>query len=183
MRMSVRVNRPGKTIKHRRLKLALDTLATTRAVGRALGAALPERAIVLCKGQLGSGKTTLIKAVCQGLGIAPRMVISPTYTLVNVYPGRRSVYHVDLFRLEMPEALLELDREDWINPAGMTLIEWPEHAGPFLVGESPLEVRLDFVPAHAERRRMTLCGDRRIYGAVFAALEERIGNAEAMQGR
>lgn len=183
MRMSVRVNRPDKTIKHRRLKLALNTLATTRAVGRALGAALPERAIVLCKGQLGSGKTTLIKAVCQGLGIAPRMVISPTYTLVNVYPGRRSVYHVDLFRLETPEALLDLDREDWINPAGMTLIEWPELTGPFLVGESPLEVRLDFVPAHAERRRMTLRGDRRIYGAVFAALEERKGNAEATQGR
>lgn len=165
------------------LTLALDDLVVTWAVGRALGAALPERAIVLCEGGLGSGKTTLIKAVCQGLGIAPRMVISPTYTLVNVYPGRRSVYHVDLFRLEMPEALLELDREDWINPAGMTLIEWPELAGPFLVGESPLEVRLDFVPAHAERRRMTLSGDRRIYGAVFAALEERKGNAEATQGR
>ncbi len=171
MRVSVRVNRPDKTTKHRRLKLALDTLATTRAVGRALGAALPEQAIVLCEGELGSGKTTLIMAVCQGLGIAPRMVISPTYTLVNVYPGPPPVYHVDLFRIEKPEAMLELDRDDWINSGGPTLIEWPEAALPLLEGEAALHVRMAHAGDDALRRTLEAEGDAALYAALFQALE------------
>ena len=151
-----------------RLTLPLDSLEATRRCGRAIGAALPRRAILCCSGGMGSGKTTLIKAICEGLGIAPGTVISPTYTLVNVYPGRWSVYHVDLFRIEKPEALLELDRDDWVNPAGPTLIEWPELARPLLRGEPLLEAELA-APA-PDRRALTLSGDGEPYGAVFAAL-------------
>ena len=112
------------------LTVPLDSLEATRRVGRAIGAALPRRAVVCFSGEMGSGKTTLIKAICEGLGIAPETVISPTYTLVNIYPGRVLVYHVDLFRIEDSAALLEMDRNDWINAAGPTLIEWPGVARP-----------------------------------------------------
>jgi len=152
------------------LTLRLDSPRATRAAGQALGGALPPRAIVLLAGGLGSGKTTLAKAVCEALGIAPAVVTSPTYTLVNVYPGPRSVYHVDLFRLERPEALLELDREDWVNPEGPTLIEWPEHARPLLAGEDVLELSLTPDPAWPEARELVLSGEGTVYGGAFAAL-------------
>jgi tRNA threonylcarbamoyladenosine biosynthesis protein TsaE len=161
------------------VSLALPSLAATRAAGLALGRALPPRALVLCAGPLGAGKTTLLKAVCEGLGIAPQLVTSPTYTLVNVYPGPRSVYHVDLYRLETPEALLELDRDDWVHPDGVTLIEWPQHARPLLVGEALLELALEPVPAAPEARRLTAratgesaAGASARYAAAIAALRE-----------
>ena len=160
--------------------LELSSLAATRAAGLALGRALPPRAIVLCAGGLGAGKTTLLKSVCEGLGIAPQLVISPTYTLVNVYPGARSVYHVDLYRLERPEALLELDRDDWVHPDGVTLIEWPEHARPLLAGEAVLELALEPLPGRPQARRLSArcatlagtpaAGAANPYDAALAAL-------------
>lgn len=152
------------------LALELASPEATRRAGRAMGAALPREAIVLCAGEMGAGKTTLIKAVCEGLGIARETVISPTYTLVNVYAGRWPVHHVDLYRLDSPEALLDLDRADWVNPAGPTLIEWPELAEPLLAGEPVLRVHLAWVPGHPERRGLRLSGVPVRYGAVLAAL-------------
>ncbi len=154
------------------LTLPLDSLDRTRAVGMALGGALPERALCLFFGEMGAGKTTLIKAVCEGLGIAPEHVISPTYTLVNIYPGRVSVYHVDLFRIEDAEALLELDRGDWINLAGPTLIEWPELALPLLQGEDALELRLTAPPHPPERRELCLAGTGSSYEEVLRAMRQ-----------
>jgi tRNA threonylcarbamoyladenosine biosynthesis protein TsaE len=156
------------------VRLVLDGLEATRHAGLALGRALPERALVLLSGPMASGKTTLAKAVCEALGVAPHVVISPTYTLVNVYPRGPSaeagaVYHVDLYRLERPEALLEMDRNDWIHPDGVTLIEWPEVARPLLEGEHALEIELrDDGP---QRRILEARGDPAVYGAALRALE------------
>ena len=147
----------------------LGSLDITRRVGLAIGAALPARAILLFFGGLGAGKTTLIKSICEGLGIAPATVISPTYTLVNTYPGTVPVFHADLLRLEGPQALAEMDRGDWLNPAGPTLIEWPQAALPWLEGEPVL--RLDLAHAGDHERELSLSGPADPYGPVFAALE------------
>lgn len=154
------------------LRLTLATLDVTHRAGRAIGEALPREAVALFSGEMGAGKTTLIKAICEGLGVAAETVISPTYTLVNIYPGRWPVYHVDLFRIERPEALLELDRDDWINPGGPTLIEWPEIARPLLAGVDALEARLS-APTHAVRE-LALGAASGAYANVFRALE-RLG--------
>lgn len=161
------------------LQIELDCLATTRRVGLVLGGGLPERALCLFFGEMGTGKTTLIKSVCEGLGIAPENVISPTYTIVNIYPAERSVYHVDLFRIEEPEALLEMDRDDWINPAGPTLIEWPRAALPLLEGETPLELHLAMDEQSARdgepnRRRLRVAGSGRVFGPVFRAVSRAV---------
>ncbi len=155
----------------RQLTLKLNSLADTHRTGLLLGQALPRWAIVLLEGGLGAGKTTLAKSICEALGILPEIVISPTYTLVNVYPGHWPVYHVDLFRLETPEALLELDRDDWINPQGPTLIEWPETARPLLSGDRVLEITLGLVGTAPDSREMALREDGEGYGPVFTALE------------
>ncbi|MEE8397078.1 MAG: tRNA (adenosine(37)-N6)-threonylcarbamoyltransferase complex ATPase subunit type 1 TsaE [bacterium] len=155
------------------LSLALASLHETRAVGTLLGGALRPGAIVLLFGELGSGKTTFAKAICEGLGIAPENVISPTYTLVNIYPGTPAVHHVDFFRIERPEALLELDRSDWIDPGGISLIEWPEKALPLLEGEAVLQARLSVPPHDRNLRQLVLRDEKEAYGPVFASLASR----------
>ena len=157
--------------------LRLEGLSRTRALGLALAPLLPPRAIVLLRGEMGAGKTTLVKALCEGLGVDPRVVISPTYTLVNVYPGAPNVYHVDLFRIETPEALLELDRDDWINPGGATLIEWPEMALPLLAGDATLELTLRAVTGAPETREVLAReylapGGKPAYGAALRMLRD-----------
>ncbi len=127
--------------------LCLQSAAQTHALGLALGAALPKNALVLLEGHLGAGKTTLSKALCEAWGVAPALVHSPSYTLVNVYQGRVPIFHVDLFRLESPCALLQLPPEDWLNNAGPTLIEWPALALPMLQGMAHLEVRMAMPPS------------------------------------
>ena len=154
--------------------LLRDPRATTR-LGERLGGLLSRlaggRAVVLLEGEMGAGKTTFIKGVCAGMGIPPQGVISPTYTLVNVYPGPRSVYHVDLYRLEVPEALLELDRDDWLAPDGLTLIEWPDAARPLLEGEPVLELELTAPDGQPDVRRMRVWATDPCYDPVLAALE------------
>ena len=152
------------------LRIELSSLAETRRVGRALGAALAREALVLCRGEMGAGKTTLIKAICEGLGIDPDSVISPTYTLVNIYPGRWPVYHVDLYRLSGPGELEEMDRDDWINPEGPSLVEWPERAGPLLDDGSPLVVSLAHVEENPDARALVLAGEGPEYDPVYRAL-------------
>jgi tRNA threonylcarbamoyladenosine biosynthesis protein TsaE len=108
--------------------LPLPDPEVTEDVGQLIGSRLPPTAICLLTGDLASGKTTLAKSICSALGIDPRIVISPTYTLTNIYPGLRPVFHVDLYRVQEPEELYGMDVDDWINPEGITLIEWPQVA-------------------------------------------------------
>ena len=97
--------------------------------GEALGRAIDGPAVLGFSGELGAGKTTLIQAVCRGLG-ARRAATSPTYVLVHRYdaPGR-PVYHVDCYRLRAPEEARDLGFDDMTREAAVVLIEWPERAG------------------------------------------------------
>ena len=83
--------------------------------------------IVLLKGELGSGKTTLVKALCQQLGVMDP-VSSPTFSLVQEYhsPSRGPVYHMDLYRLKAPNDLEQIGFEEYIDSGNICLIEWPD---------------------------------------------------------
>ena len=72
----------------------------TASIARALAADLPDGAWILLTGSLGAGKTTFVRGLAEGLGIDPRLVHSPTLTLVSEYRGRRLLAHVDLYRVE-----------------------------------------------------------------------------------
>ena len=102
----------------------------TEALGRRLAARLDVGDLVALEGELGAGKTVLVRGIASGLGLADeRMVSSPTYVLVQEYPGTVTVFHVDLYRvrggaeevadLALPEMLAE----------GVVLVEWAERAG------------------------------------------------------
>jgi tRNA threonylcarbamoyladenosine biosynthesis protein TsaE len=108
------------------------TQAELEAEGEALGRTLQPGALVTFEGDLGAGKTTLIKAVTRGLGVAGAAT-SPTYALVHRYQGPRGpVFHLDCFRLRSPDEAADLDWEGLISEGDAILVEWPERAGPWL---------------------------------------------------
>ena len=79
----------------------------------------------LC-GELGAGKTQLVKGLARGLGIKA-LVHSPTFALINIYSGGRlALFHLDLFRLETREQIMAAGLEEYLSPAGVTVIEWAE---------------------------------------------------------
>ena len=97
--------------------------------GEDLGAQLRAPAVVGLSGELGTGKTTLVQAICRGLGATARAT-SPTYALVHRYDaGQTPVYHVDCYRLRHPDEARDLGFDDMTREPAIILIEWPERAG------------------------------------------------------
>ena len=121
-----------------------DTQAT-QALGQALGEQLPAGSVLLLRGDLGSGKTTLVQGLGRGLGISD--IDSPTFTLINEYTrGRLPLYHIDLYRLSSAEAdalYLETYWEGIEVEPGIVAIEWSERLGH--LPPAPIELSLSYV--------------------------------------
>jgi len=110
------------------MRLSADDLSR---FGEACGARLAAPAVVGLSGELGTGKTTLVQAICRGLG-AKALATSPTYALVHHYEaGPTPVYHVDCYRLRHPDEARDLGFDDMVRERAIVLIEWPERAGPW----------------------------------------------------
>jgi tRNA threonylcarbamoyladenosine biosynthesis protein TsaE len=101
----------------------------TTEIGRRLAAGLCGGDVVLLHGDLGAGKTALVKGLAEGLGIDRDQVSSPTFTLIQEYRGGRlTLYHVDLYRLDDPREVADLGLEE-IAAGGVLAIEWAEKLG------------------------------------------------------
>jgi tRNA threonylcarbamoyladenosine biosynthesis protein TsaE len=105
--------------------------AGTEAVGERLAAGLEPGDVVLVSGELGAGKTTLIRGACRALGVTDR-VTSPTFTIGQRYAGRTPVSHLDLYRLEGLDDEDPALLDDYLGPDTVAFIEWPQLAGPEL---------------------------------------------------
>ena len=105
------------------------SVADTEALGRQLAGRLGRGDLVALEGQLGAGKTVLVRGLAQGLGLADgRDVSSPTYVLVQEYAGSVPIFHIDLYRLAEPKGqLADLGLEEMLQ-AGVVLIEWASKA-------------------------------------------------------
>ena len=103
---------------------AKETIEIGRAIGRTLK---PGTAIAFC-GELGSGKTTMIKGIGLGLGVkSEREIKSPTFVILHIYKGRIPLYHFDLYRMEGPSDLDSLGMDEFLSdPKAVTVIEWAE---------------------------------------------------------
>jgi tRNA threonylcarbamoyladenosine biosynthesis protein TsaE len=100
--------------------------AETEALGETWGRAAKRGLVIALSGDLGAGKTQLVKGLARGLGITTR-VHSPSFTLVNVYTGGRlTLFHLDLYRLETKEQIFSAGVEEYLRPDGVTVIEWAE---------------------------------------------------------
>jgi tRNA threonylcarbamoyladenosine biosynthesis protein TsaE len=139
--------------------------AATRTMGKKLGGLLKAGAILGLTGDLGSGKTTFVRGVAEGLEVGKEAWIrSPTFTLVNEYDGRLPVYHIDLYRIGDAGELEELNLREYLYADGVSLIEWFEKMPPDEVDEwlgihfehrAENERKLVF-QAHGERYAETL---------------------------
>ena len=125
----------------------------TAAAGERLARSLSPGNVVLLYGDLGAGKTAFVRGLAEGLGADPAVVSSPTFTLVQEYYGRITLYHVDLYRLEERE-VDDLGLEELVLGDGVVAIEWAERwrARP----DDVIEVRIE--DAGDERRRITVSG-------------------------
>ncbi len=103
----------------------------TRALGRVFAGELPPDAVVAFSGDLGSGKTAVIRGICDTFRCSEQ-VSSPTFTIVNEYVGSRSIRHCDLYRLDRIEDMLEIGLDALFRESGTVLIEWAERALPLL---------------------------------------------------
>ncbi|HVU08704.1 MAG TPA: tRNA (adenosine(37)-N6)-threonylcarbamoyltransferase complex ATPase subunit type 1 TsaE [Verrucomicrobiae bacterium] len=100
--------------------------AGTESLGEKFGRAARNGFVFALSGELGAGKTQFVKGLARGLGISAR-VHSPTFTLVNEYGGGRlELFHLDLYRLETREQILAAGIEEFLQPDGVTVIEWAE---------------------------------------------------------
>ncbi len=100
----------------------------TIALGRKLAAMLAPPKLILLRGELGAGKTTLVKGIAEGFHAASAdNVTSPTFTLVHEYHGPEvNVYHIDLYRVDTPRQLETLGLDDLIAENSVLLVEWGE---------------------------------------------------------
>ena len=119
--------------------------------GRRLGKQITSPVVITLTGDLGAGKTTLARAICEGYGVTDE-VTSPTFTIVHEYQAPRSpVYHVDLYRLTGPQDLLSLGWDELVASRAVVLIEWPERAAE-LVPADHLPIELRHVAEDPDRR-------------------------------
>ncbi len=100
--------------------------AATVALGVALAEVLPDGTTVALCGTLGAGKTRLVQAIAAAAGIDRREVVSPTFVLIQEYHGRRTVYHLDAYRVRDEDEFLELGPEEYFESDGLTLVEWAD---------------------------------------------------------
>ncbi len=100
--------------------------AETEALGEEWGRTAQCGLVIALSGDLGAGKTQLVRGLARGLGVTTR-VHSPTFTLVNEYSGGRlKLFHLDLYRLETPDQLHSAGIEEFLQPDGVAVIEWAE---------------------------------------------------------
>jgi tRNA threonylcarbamoyladenosine biosynthesis protein TsaE len=126
------------------------TAAETIEFGKKLAADLKAGDVMALVGELGAGKTCLVKGIALGLGVSQNAT-SPTFTIIHEYVGGRlPLYHVDLYRLESVQQALAIGLEEYFDTAGVTVIEWAEKVES-LLPERTIRVRLEIVDESTRR--------------------------------
>lgn len=132
-----RINRPMKTIK-------VDGVGDLRDAAEEILESLERRTIVAFRGEMGAGKTTLIREICEQLGVTDT-VTSPTFAIVNEYKDRdmRPIYHFDFYRINRIEEAFDFGYEEYFYSGNLCLVEWPEKIEPLMPEEGVMTVRIE----------------------------------------
>lgn len=151
-----------------RAVVEIANLAATEAFGRRLGERLFPGAVVALNGPLGAGKTHLVRAIAEGLGVAnPAAVNSPTFVLIQEYDARLPIYHFDTYRLGAVREFAELGAAEYFSAGGVCLIEWADRVEQALPTES-LRIAIEVVDA--DRRRFLIEGRGPRYAELLRQL-------------
>jgi tRNA threonylcarbamoyladenosine biosynthesis protein TsaE len=149
------------------IELALPTRRATRRLAEAIGAALAPGDLVVLEGDLGTGKTFLVRGIARALGVASQVrITSPTFALINEHSGRMPIVHADLYRLGDASELVEIGLSERVGSEAVVLVEWGERFADEL-GQAGLWV---FLSLSGAGRSATLLAR----GALGGALLERV---------
>jgi len=155
-------------------KINIKTLSAdeTRQLGQKIGTLIKLPLIIALRGDLGSGKTAFVQGLAKGLEVPDGYYItSPTFTLINEYPGRMSLVHVDLYRLESIDDLEDLGLDELLYGQAVIAIEWAEK----LTGSQPAEqllVTMEIIDD--ECRKLTLDATGHDEVNLIRALEDAL---------
>jgi tRNA threonylcarbamoyladenosine biosynthesis protein TsaE len=136
-----------------------------------LACALEPGAVVALIGNLGAGKTRLVRGVALALGVDRQAIASPTFVLIHEYTGRLPIYHFDVYRLKEPGDFASLGADEYLNAQGVSFIEWADRV-------------LDFLPADHLRVEITATGETtrefrfRATGPKSAAILARLAQSD-----
>ncbi len=159
-------------------RLTTRSARATHALGARLGRLLAPGDVVALVGELGAGKTELVRGACDGAGVAPEEVSSPSFAIVATYRGRLPVHHADLYRIGDPDELYGTGFGDLVGGDGALLVEWADR----VPGALPDE-RLTIAFAHDARapdvRHLALTGA----GPRHAELARRLAAERATRSR
>ncbi len=162
------VKREAKSLRRKSLILCTSSPEETIQLGQFIGEVLKPGSVIGLCGELGTGKTHLIKGLARGLGVDDRYyVTSPSFTIINEYPGRIPLNHFDLYRLEEMDQMEELGYEEYFYGEGVTVIEWAEKVLP-LLPENRLMIEITHLSENRRKFRITGLGDpyRDIVGKI-----------------
>lgn len=112
-----------------------NSVDETIAIGKQFAEKLDQGDIVCLYGDLGTGKTHFVKGIASFFKVSEAEVSSPTFTLINEYPGTLPIYHFDCYRLKNEQQALEIGAEEYLFGEGVSLIEWPERINSLLPDE------------------------------------------------
>ena len=136
-----------------RMTIITNDESETVYEGEKLGRTLTPGAVVALHGELGTGKTAFTRGLAAGLGIN-QCVSSPTYTIVNEYPGEIPLFHFDMYRLDSEADLFDIGWDDYLERGGVCAVEWSEKVpGTFL--QDTIIVRIESLGGNSRRLEIT----------------------------
>ena len=141
------------------IQFLAHSLEETDRLGRLLAERLPAGAVVALIGTLGAGKTRLVQAVAETLGVPKGIVSSPTFVLLHEYDGERPIYHFDAYRLTDADEFRGLGPDDYFEGTGFTFVEWADKFSEILPNDR-LEIRISVEDNDVRRFELTGFGDR-----------------------
>ena len=127
----------------------------TEAFGRALAKKIPVPCVLCLYGELGAGKTAFVRGLASGLGITAT-VSSPTFTIVNEYPGTPELIHFDMYRLRGSDELFDIGWEDYLSRHAILVVEWSENVEDAFTGS---EIVIRFEKRSETERLITVEGE------------------------
>lgn len=158
-------------VSNHKFQITTHSVTETRKLGQTLGAGIREAIIIALSGDLGTGKTAFVQGLAKGLDVSENYYItSPTFTLINEYPGRHPLFHVDLYRIEHASEIEEIGLDEIIQQDAVIAIEWADR----LFGETLSErLELFFGMVDESTRQIDMFAYGHRAGNLLKALETR----------
>ena len=145
--------------------------AATDALGAVLAEILPDGTTVALCGTLGAGKTRLVQAIAEAAGVDRREVLSPTFVLIHEHHGRRSVYHLDAYRIRDEDEFLELGPDEYFESDALVLVEWSDRVEGCLP-EDRIQIQIEVTGPQSRRFEILALGAR--YRGVIEDCRRRL---------